>query len=166
MEGNTPLTEWEPEEEDDDGPAESPAGTGRSSAAPSAPSTAQVPAAPPAPRDSMSSEEVALLRECLRRWYFSDQYAAHQKYRISYEGLVRERSAQLSALESTHCVVDWARLFGAGERQQPLEQRRSHYVVGPSRRQVTSLSDLRRWMAEAGEEERGPADDRAHGKTR
>ena len=102
----------------------------------------------------MSSEEVALLRECLRRWYFSDQYAAHQKYRVSYEGLVRERSAQLSALESTHCVVDWARLFGAGERQQPLEQRRSHYVVGPSRRQVTSLSDLRRWMAEAGEEER------------
>ena len=102
----------------------------------------------------MSNEEAALLRECLRRWYFSDQYAAHQKYRVSYEGLVRERSAQLSALESTHCVVDWARLFGAGERQQPLEQRRSRYVVGPSRSHLASLSDLQRRMAEAGDEER------------
>ena len=102
----------------------------------------------------MSSEEAALLRECLLRWYFVEQYAAHQKYRVSCEGLVRERSEQLSALERTHRIVDWARLFGAGERQQPLGQRRSHYVVGPSRRQVTSLSDLRRWMAEAGEEER------------
>ena len=130
----------------DDGPAESTAGTGRSSSAPSAPSTAQV-----------RSEEVALLKACLRRWSFSAQYAAHQEYRVSYEGHVMELSAQLSALERTHRVVGWPRLLGAGERQQPLEQRGSPYVVGPLRRPVTSLSDLRRCLAEAGEEERpGP----------
>ena len=105
------------------------------------------------PRNPTRSEEAALLRECLLRWYYADRFVARQEYRVNYAGLAMERSRQLSALERTHRIVDWAGLFGAGERQRPLGRERSRYVVGPSRRHVASLSDLQWWMAETGDEE-------------
>ena len=94
-----------------------------------------------------------MLRTCLCRWYYAHRIVAHQEYRVSCEGLVMERSRQLSVLERTHRRVDWAGLFGAGVRQRPLGRERSRYVVGPSRRHVAPLSYLQRWMAEAGGEE-------------
>ena len=105
------------------------------------------------PRNPMRSEEAALLRECFLRWYYVERFVARQEYRVSCERLVMERSRQLTALERTHRIVDWAGLFGAGERQRPLGRERSRYVVGPSRRHVAPLSDLQRWVAEAGDEE-------------
>ena len=147
------FSEWRLEDEDDE-PARGPTVGGQSSAASPAPSTAQVPTRPLMPREPMGIEEAALLRRCLHRWYYAHRIVAHQEYRASYEELAMERSRQLSALERTHRIIDWARLFGVGERQQPPGRERSRYVVGPSSSPIASLSDLRQWMAEAGGEER------------
>ena len=101
----------------------------------------------------MRIEEAALLRRCLRRWYYSPWIGVHQEYRVSYEELAMERSRQLGVHERTYRIADWARLYGVGERQQPQGRERPPYVVGPSSRPVASLRDLRQWMAEAGGEE-------------
>ena len=105
------------------------------------------------PREPMGIDEAALLRRCLRRWYYSPWIRVHQEYRVSYEELVMEHSRQLGVHERIYRIVDWARLYGVGERQQPQGRERPPYVVGPSSRPVASLRDLRQWMAEAGGEQ-------------
>ena len=136
-EDGMPLSEWGLEDEDNE-PARGPAVGGQSSAASPAPSTAQVPTRPLMPREPMGIEEAALLRRCLRRWYYSPWIRVHQEYRVSYEDLVMEHSRQLGVHERTYRIVDWARLYGVGERQQP-QGREWHptwsgHPVGPSRR--------------------------------
>ena len=93
-----------------------------------------------------SSLAIALLRRCFYGWRFCRSIESHQEYQVSYADPVMERSRQLGVHERMYRVVDWA-------RQQPQGRERRPYVVGPSSRPVTSLRDMRQWMAEAGGEQ-------------
>ena len=134
----------EDEEEGDNEPARAPAVGGQSS-------TARL------STRSLGIEAIALLRRCLYRWSRCCRYSpwieGHQEYQVSYADIVMEHSRQLGVHERIYRIVDWARLYGVGERQQPRGRERSRYVVGPSSSPVASLRDLRQWMAEAGGEE-------------
>ena len=50
-------------------------------------------------RAPMVAKEAALLRTCLRRWYYRPWIEADQEYRVSYEDLVVEWSRRLSVHE-------------------------------------------------------------------
>ena len=100
-------------EDGDEEPARGPEGGGQSFyPTSSAPSAGQVPAprfplvatgSPSATvvalRAPMVAKEAALLRTCLRRWYYRPWIEADQEYRVSYEDLVVEWSRRLSVHE-------------------------------------------------------------------
>ena len=143
MQGRT-RTMAEDEEEGDNEPARAPAVGGQSS-------TARL------STRSLGIEAIALLRRYLYRWsrfcLYRRWIERHQEYQVSYADIVMEHSRQLGVLERMYRVVDWARLYGLRERQQPQGRERRPYVVGPSSRPVTSLRDMQQWMAEAGGEQ-------------
>ena len=138
----------EDEEEGDNEPARAPAVGGQSS-------TARL--STEAIEEIEAIEAIALLRRCLYRWsrfcLYGPWIERHQEYQVSYADIVMEHSRQLGVLERMYRVVDWARLYGLRERQQPQGRERRPYVVGPSSRPVTSLRDMQQWMAEAGGEQ-------------
>ena len=143
------LSQWGLEDEDNE-PARAPAVGGQSS-------TARLSTRSLMPREPMGIEAIALLRRCLYRWsrfcLYRRWIERHQEYQVSYADIVMEHSRQLGVLERMYRVVDWARLYGLRERQQPQGRERRPYVVGPSSRPVTSLRDMQQWMAEAGDEQ-------------
>ena len=153
------FSEWRLEDEDNE-PARGPTVGGQSSAASPAPSTAQVPTRPLMPREPMGIEEAALLRSCLRRWYYSPWIGVHQENRASYEELVMERSRQLDCSRKDLPHSRLGKALRCEREAAATGARAAPYVVGPSRRPAASLRDLRRWMAEASGEESGSASSR------